>query len=216
MTKKPVVLVLHGPAGAGKDAVINQLRERTGIRRATSTTTRAPRAGERDRVDYYFVSREEFKRGVEAGEFCEWANVYGDLKGVRRTEVEGPLSRGEDLIIRTDVQGARSWREQLRGAVFVFIMADDPATLRRRLEERRSETEDTMEARKAGLEEELEDIPNNDFTVVNRQGHLEEAVDELQQILDSIRADEDREPPRLVLPDRAPVQTEHRAPSTEH
>jgi len=200
VTKKPVVLVLHGPAGAGKDAVINQLRKRTGIKRATSTTTREPRAGEKDGVDYYFLSREEFERGVEAGEFCEWANVYGDLKGVRRTEVEGPLARGEDLIIRTDVQGARSWREQLRGAVFVFIMADDPATLRRRLEERQSETENTMAARRAGLEEELADVPNNDHTVVNRQGHLAEAVDELQRIVEAVRADEEREPPRLLGP----------------
>lgn len=198
MSEKPVLLVLHGPAGAGKDAVINGLRARTGIKRATSATTRPRRDGEREGVDYFFLSKDEFERGISAKEFCEWAVVYKDYKGVQRSEIEVPLGNGEDLIVRTDVQGARTWRTLLEGAIFVFIMADDPDTLRKRLEERLTETAQSLETRLGELDEELADIPNNDYVVRNRHGHLEEAIDDLQRILEKERSNPDRAVPRLL------------------
>jgi guanylate kinase len=195
--RKPIVIVLHGPAGVGKDSVIELLRQRTGIHRATSSTTRAPREGERDGVDYHFLAWDEFQRGIEHGDFVEWARVYDDLKGVHTSEVTGPLERGEDLIIRTDVQGARSWRDQLDGAIFVFLMAEDRDALRARLLNRGSETVDSLERRLKEIDEEIDDIPNNDYVVINHHNGLETAVAEIEAIMERECVNPDRPAPRL-------------------
>jgi len=195
--RKPIVIVLHGPAGVGKDSVIGELRARTGIHRATSSTTRPPREGERDGVDYHFLTREEFERQVAAGEFIEWAQVYDDLKGVHVSEVVGPIAAGQDLIIRTDVQGARTWRQKLEGGTFVFLMAEDREALRARLMGRGSETLDSLERRLAEIDEEIEDIPNNDYVVYNHHGALDRAVDELAAIIERERVNPARPRPRV-------------------
>jgi len=196
--RKPVVIVLHGPAGVGKDAVVDALRQRTGIRRATSCTTRAPREGEQDGVHYHFLTHEQFEEEIVAGAFAEWAWVYDDLKGVRRSEIEGPVSRGEDLVIRTDVQGARTWRERLEGAVFVFLVAEDRDTLMARLAGRNSETPESLARRMEEIETELADIPNNDHVVVNHHGRLEDAVREVEAIIERERANPGRPVPRIL------------------
>ena len=103
MKERQVVVILHGPSGVGKDAVVDTLRERIGIHRATSTTSRAPRKGEENGVHYHFVSREEFEEMIAAGEFAEYAKVYQDRKGLERRELFDPLEEGRDVIIRTDV-----------------------------------------------------------------------------------------------------------------
>jgi len=196
--RRPLIIVLHGPSGAGKDSVIDALRERTGIHRATSSTSRAPREDERDGNHYHFLTEEEFRRKIERGDFAESAVVYGDYKGLERAEVEGPLSRGEDVIIRTDVQGARTWRTKLDGAVFVFLTVDDHDALKERLEKRGSETRESFERRSAELEEELADMENNDYVVHNRRGELEEAVDELERIIQAEHLNPARPPARLI------------------
>ena len=194
----PVVIVLHGPSGVGKDSVIDELRRRTGIHRPTSSTSRKPRKGEVDGVDYHFHPRKEFERRIAAGQFVEWATVYKDLKGVERYEVERPLSQGRDMIIRTDVQGARTWRTQMEGAIFVFLMAEDREALRSRLIRRASEDGESLEVRMAELDEELADIPNNDYLVINHHGQLSRAVDEIIAIMDDARRDTTRTAPRLT------------------
>lgn len=220
--RKPLVIVIHGPAGVGKDSVIDELKLRSDIHRATSSTTRAPRAGEQQGREYHFVSREAFQRGIDAGEFYEWAKVYDDLKGLLTREVAGPISRGQDLIIRTDVQGARTWREKLIGGVFIFLMPgsehtpDVPlresvgdllrkpavldevrAILRKRLIERDSETGETLVRRLAEIDEEIKDIPNNDYVVYNRQGELSRAVADVEEIMAYERANPARPAPAL-------------------
>jgi guanylate kinase len=196
--RRPLVIVLHGPSGAGKDSVIDRLRERTGIHRATSSTSRPPRADERHGNHYHFLTEEEFREKIERGDFAEWALVYGDYKGLERTEVEGPLANGEDVIIRTDVQGARTWRTKLKGAVYVFLTADDRDAIRERLHRRGTETKETFERRLAELEAELADMENNDYIVHNRRGRLEEAVDELERIIQAEHLNPDRPKARLV------------------
>ncbi|GIW17230.1 guanylate kinase [Tepidiforma sp.] len=198
MSGKPLVIVLHGPSGVGKDSVIDRLRERLGIHRATSSTTRPPRPGEIDGVHYHFLTETEFRRKIEAGEFAEWADVYGDLKGVERREIEPFLASGQDVIIRTDVQGARTWRRKLEGAVFIFLTAEDREVLRARLAARGSEDPQSLARRLAELEEELADIPNNDYVVINRHGQLEQAVDEIAGIIARERCNPDRPPARLI------------------
>ncbi len=197
MIANPLVIVLHGPSGVGKDTVIEALRARTGIHRATSSTTRAPRDNEQHGVDYYFLSKEEFLRKVESGDFAEHAVVYGDLKGLERIEIEGPLERGEDVIIRTDVQGARTWRERLEGAVFIFLVAEDREALRGRLIERRTEDGESLARRLAELEEELSDVENNHYVVVNHHGRQAEAVDEIAAIIAREKREEARPAVRL-------------------
>ncbi|MGH2608520.1 MAG: guanylate kinase [Tepidiformaceae bacterium] len=193
----PVVIVIHGPSGVGKDTVIDRLRERTNIHRATSTTSRSPRHYEEDGVHYHFVNEDEFERKIEAGDFIEHARVYDQWKGVERREIEDSLARGEDVIIRTDVQGARTWREKLEGAVFVFLMAEDREALRERLLNRGSEDEGSLAVRLAEFEAELADIDNNDYVVINRHGRLDDAIDEIAEIIERERANAGRPAPRL-------------------
>ncbi|MBA4179288.1 MAG: guanylate kinase [Anaerolinea sp.] len=197
MKKKPLVIVLHGPAGVGKDSVIEKLQERTGIKRATSSTTRSPREGEEHGRDYYFLSWAEFEAGIAAGEFVEYATVYDDYKGVRASEVRRLLESGEDMIIRTDVQGARTWRDKLDGAIFIFLMAEDRETLRARLIGRQSETVDAIERRLAEIDAEIDDIPNNDYVVYNHHGALDAAVAEIEAIMERERVNPARPRPHL-------------------
>jgi len=198
VSEKPLVLVLHGPSGVGKDTVIDALRKKTGIHRATSSTTRRPRPDEVDGSDYHFLSCSEFEEKIKAGDFLEYARVYGDWKGLERGDVLGPLSEGRDVIIRTDVQGARTWRERMEGAVFVFLLAESRESLQARLRERGSEDGESLERRLAELEAELADVDNNDYLVVNRQGQIEETVAELEEIIRKERDNPERPPPRLV------------------
>lgn len=197
MTRKPLVIVIHGPSGVGKDTIIDRLRERTRIHRATSTTSRPPRHYEEEGVHYHFVSDREFERKIAAGDFIEHARVYDQWKGVERREVEDWLIRGEDVIIRTDVQGARTWREKLEGAIFVFLIAEDREALRQRLVSRGSEDDGSLAIRIAELEDELADIDNNDYVVVNRHGKLDEAIDEICAIIEKERQNPARPPARL-------------------
>lgn len=191
--RRPLILVLHGPSGVGKDTVIARLRERTGIHRATSSNSRPMREGEEDGVDYHFFSREAFEQKIEAGDFLEHASVYDDYKGLERREVEEPLAEDRDVLIRTDLQGAKALRDMLRGAVFVLLRAESREALRARLTARETETAETLARRLAEVDEELADAPNNNYVVVNREGALEEAVDELVDIIERERGNPNRE-----------------------
>jgi len=195
---KPVVLVLHGPSGVGKDTVIDRLRQRTGIHRATSSTSRPPRPGEIDGKHYHFYSREEFERKRAAGEFAESAIVYGDWKGLERREIEEPLRKGQDVIIRTDVQGARTWRRKLEGAVFVALVARDRETLKARLIGRGSEDPESLARRLAEVDAELADVENNHYVVYNEEGQVDAAVEDLIRIIEKERCNPERPMPRLL------------------
>lgn len=199
MNARPLVIVLHGPSGVGKDAVIDRLRERTGIHRATSSTSRPPRPDEVDGNHYHFLSEAQFEEKIRTGEFAEWARVYDDYKGLERREVEAPLQEGRDVIIRTDVQGARTWRQRLEGAIFVFLMAEDREALRTRLASRGSEDAASLARRLGELEEELADIENNDYVVYNRHGELEATVDEIDRIIKRERRNSRRPQARLRI-----------------
>ena len=197
MSTPPLVIVIHGPSGVGKDTIIDRLRDRTHIHRATSTTSRPPRHYEGEGDHYHFVSEDEFERKIEAGDFIEYARVYDQWKGVERKEIEGPLSTGKDVIIRTDVQGARSWRKSIEGAVFIFLMAEDREALKERLTSRGSEDERSLAVRIAEFEAEMDDVDNNDYKVINRHGRLDDAIDELIAIIEAERAKPGRTAPRL-------------------
>lgn len=187
MKRRQVVVILHGPSGVGKDSVVEKLKERLDIHRAISTTSRPPREYEVDGVHYHFVSSDRFEEMIARGEFAEFARVYDQWKGLEKRELLVPLEAGKDVVIRTDVQGARHWRRVLEGAISIFLMAEDREALRARLIDRQTEDGKSLERRAAELEEELADLEQNDYVVINHHERLDETADEVAAIIERER-----------------------------
>lgn len=152
---------------------------------SVSCTTRPPRAGETDGVDYRFVGAAEFDRLVDAGAFLEWAEVFGHRYGTLRSHVEEELARGRDVLLEIDVQGARQVREAVRGAVLIFLCPPSEAELARRLRARRTEDDAIIARRLAEARRELAEASWFDHVVVNDD--LERGTTEVAAILASHR-----------------------------
>lgn len=177
-----VLYVISGPAGAGKGTLVSRVLSRTeGAWLSISATTRPPRGSERDGVDYRFLSVEEFERGIESGEFLEWALVHGNYYGTPRTPIEEHLSRGEAVLLEIDVQGGFQVRERYPDATLVFIAPPDPDELRRRLVGRGTDAPDVIERRLANATAEMEASADYDIVIVNDD--LETATEELAAVL---------------------------------
>ena len=185
--RRGVLLVLAGTSGAGKGTIGAQLRARDpGLHWSVSWTTRARRAGEREGVDYHFVSREEFERLRDAGGFLEWFEVYGDLKGTPLQYVTDELAAGHDVMLEIDVQGALAVKAKLPEALLVFVRAPSREEQRRRLEARGSETEESIARRLARADDE-ERIGAERFDAVVVNDLVERAVEEVAAILNNRR-----------------------------
>ncbi|XP_062176906.1 guanylate kinase 2, chloroplastic/mitochondrial [Alnus glutinosa] len=189
-TPGPLIVVISGPSGVGKDAVIKRLREvRQNLHFVVTATSRARRPGEVDGEDYYFVSKEEFLRMVERNELLEYALVYGEYKGIPRRQVREYMARGCDVVLRVDIQGARTLRRILGdSAVFVFVVAESEAVMVERLVERRTENREQLLVRIATAREEVTHVRSFDYVVVNRDGELERAVRLVESIIDAEKA----------------------------
>lgn len=186
----PLIIVISGPSGVGKDAVINKLREvREGIHFVVTATSRAKRPGEVDGKDYYFITKEEFLSLVERNELLEHALVYGDYKGVPKQQIRDYMAKGFDIVLRVDIQGAATLRRILgQSAIFVFLVAESESALVNRLIDRKTETAETLLVRIATAREEVKHVKNFDYVVVNAQGKLENAVKLLESIIDAEKA----------------------------
>ena len=186
---RPVVMILSGPSGVGKDSALDAL-EKLGVQfhRVVTATTRPPRPGEVDGVDYHFVSMKRFAEMIENDELLEYAIVYGDYKGVPKSEIVEPLKRGIDVIMRVDVQGAETMARKLPGAVTVFLTTSSEEELIQRLRERKTESEEQIAIRIAYARKELEELPKFQYAVVNRHDKLEETARVLWAILTATRA----------------------------
>ncbi len=186
---RPVVMILSGPSGAGKDSALDAL-ERLGVpfHRVVTATTRPPRPGEVDGVDYHFVSMKRFAEMIDRDELIEYAMVYGDYKGVPKSEIIEPLARGEDVIMRVDVQGAETMAKKLPGAVTVFLTVPSEEELIQRLQERKADSDEQIAIRIAHARKELEELPKFQYAVVNRRDMLEETARVLWAILTATRA----------------------------
>ncbi|CAI5493643.1 unnamed protein product [Closterium sp. Naga37s-1] len=184
---QPLVVVISGPSGVGKDAVIKCLQEtRPDIHFVVTATSRERRAGEVDGQDYIFVSREEFEAMRDGGELLEHAVVYGDYKGIPKKQVRDSLARGTDVVLRIDVQGAATMRSLLgSSAVFVFLVAETEHALVQRLVRRKSESVEKLLVRVGTAREELGRRGEFDYVVVNAEGQLEATVDTLCSIIDA-------------------------------
>jgi len=131
------VFIISAPSGSGKSTLVSYLmRGVAGLRFSVSYTTRAPRGEERDGREYYFISREQFEARVERGEFLEWAEVFGNLYGTHRSELDRAAMEGMDLVLDIDVQGARQLKERIPGAVSIFILPPSRQVLEQRLRAR--------------------------------------------------------------------------------
>jgi guanylate kinase len=179
---KPKVLVITGPSGVGKGTLIRALLDRfPRFRLSVSATTRAPRPGETDGVDYHFLSDEEFQRRLDAGEFLEHAEYAGHRYGTLRSEIdraEGPL------MLEIEVQGARQVREALPEAKQIFIAPPNPEALRLRLATRGTDAPEEVERRLETAAQELE--ARREFAHVVVNDRLEKAVDELSDLVATI------------------------------
>jgi guanylate kinase len=182
--RRGVLLVLAGTSGAGKGAIGEQLRAtHPELRWSVSWTTRSPREGEVEGVDYHFVTHAEFEALRDAGGFLEWFEVYGDLKGTPRAFVDGELEAGHDVMLEVDVQGALAIRAKMPEALLVFVRAPSREEQRRRLLARGSETEASIERRlgEAAAEEERAE---RDFDAVVVNTTVEQAVRDVAAILE--------------------------------
>ena len=178
----PPVIVITGPSGVGKGTLIRALLERhPELRLAVSATTRPPRPGERDGVDYHFLSPAEFDRRVAAGEFVEHATYAGNRYGTLRSELERGAREGGGVVLEIEVQGARQVRDALPDAIEIFIAPPSPEALRARLAARATDDEAVVERRLRVAEEELR--AREEFRHVLVNDRLDEAVEELDAIV---------------------------------
>lgn len=152
----PLVVVISGPSGVGKDAVIRRLQSRRpDIYFVVTATSRPMRRGERDGVDYYFVTRETFENWIATDQLLEHAVVYGEYKGIPKRQVEEAIIRGNDVVLRIDVQGAATVRNLLPDIVTIFLVAESEKELVNRLVARKTEPEDKMKVRIATAKSEM-------------------------------------------------------------
>ena len=180
----PLVVVLSGPSGVGKDEVLTALKARgVPFHFVVTATTRPQRRDETDGVDYHFVSVAEFAEMIETGDLLEHALVYGDYKGIPKQQVRDALGGGQDVLLRIDIQGAQTVKRLIDGAVFIFLIADSMDELERRLRERKTEPPDRLKMRIATAREEMKRVCDFHYVVVNRRNRLDETVDTILAII---------------------------------
>ena len=181
-------MVLSGPSGVGKDAVLGEVRRRGfPCHDVVTATTRPQREGEGDGVDYYFLTDAKFQEMKERGELLEWAEVYGHWYGVRKSQVEGPLSQGQDVIMKMDIQGAATIKRLFPNSVLIFIAPPSFEELARRLRQRKTESGIDLEVRLRTAKEEMKSLPLFDYIVVNEADKLGIVVSEIQAIITAER-----------------------------
>ncbi|MDQ1467836.1 MAG: guanylate kinase [Actinomycetota bacterium] len=182
-----VLLVIAGPSGAGKGTIVSLLKEREpSLRWSVSWTTRAPREGEVDDLDYHFATREEFERLRDADGFLEWFDVYGDLKGTPDAPVRKHLAEGHDVLLEVDVKGALAVRRKYPDAMLVFVRPPSREEQRARLERRGQDAPEKIERRLAAAAAEEQEAVHFDHVVENDD--VERAVAEVAAILARRRA----------------------------
>ena len=177
------LFIIAGCSGVGKGTLLNLfLKQNPNVKLSISATTRLPREGETDGVNYFFITNEEFKHLIDNNEFLEWAEFSGHLYGTKKSFVEKTLNKGTDLILEIEVQGAKQVKEKMPDAISIFIMPPSIEELEQRLRGRKTETEEAIQTRLHEVKREIEAGKNFDYKIVN--DNIEEALKDLQKIFD--------------------------------
>ncbi|HET8630359.1 MAG TPA: guanylate kinase [Thermomicrobiales bacterium] len=181
---RPRLIVISGPSGVGKDTIIDRMRAlHPEMHFAVTATTRPRRPGEIDGIHYYFYDREEFEAKLEAGEFMESAEVYGNLYGVPRPPVRNAIARGQDVVVKVDPQGAKTLREIAPAGIFIFIAPPSLDELAQRLRTRKTDEPDVLFARLQTAQRELATAGLFDYVVFNESDRQDDTVDAIMAIL---------------------------------
>jgi guanylate kinase len=193
------VFIISAPSGSGKSTLVHRLLgSHPELTFSISCTTREPRGAERDGVEYNFLSRKEFEAMIEAGEFLEYAEVFGNYYGTHRAEsLDRALSEGKDLVLDIDVQGARQLKVALPDAVSIFVLPPSRKILEARLRARSQDSEEVIERRLRGAAAEVANYRQYDYVLINRE--LEQSVVKLESIVTAerlrrVRMDEEVQP----------------------
>ncbi len=184
LPRSPLLIVLSGPSGAGKDVVLSRIRELDyPLRYITTVTTRPQRASEKDNIDYHFVSTERFQEMISGGELLEWANVYGNWYGVPKQPVKQALDEGQDTIVKVDIQGAATIRKIIPQAVFIFLTPPSIEEVIIRLKQRHTESAPELALRIKTAEKELNQLLLFDYVIINKRDEIELAVSDIKAII---------------------------------
>ncbi len=184
-TKKGKLFVISGSSGVGKGTLLKRLLEKNPqLEVSISATTRNPRPGEIDGVNYFFVTKEEFLKEVENGDFLEWAEFNGNYYGTKQAWVERNLNKGKNLILEIETKGALQIKNKLPDSVLIFILPPSLEELEHRLRGRNTEDEETIQGRLHEVRREIECSKNYDYTIVNDD--LDNALEELERVINSI------------------------------
>ncbi|MCP5095308.1 MAG: guanylate kinase [Chloroflexi bacterium] len=183
----PLLIVISGPSGVGKDTIALGLIEKRPEKFyfVVTATTRPPREGEIHGKDYFFLSTDEFAHMIESNEFLEHAIVYNDYKGIPKEHIRNALASGKDVIMRVDVQGAATVRKLIPNATFIFLTTRSEDILVKRLRERKSETSEGLNLRTATARLEMKRIDEFDYCVLNEEGKQEETMHTILSIIDA-------------------------------
>ena len=194
---RPLLVVLSGPSGVGKDALLTKVKQ-SGypLKSITTVTTRCKRANERDNEHYHFVIPGKFQEMIRNGELLEWANVYGNWYGVPKQPIQKALGKGQDTIVKVDIQGAATIKKILPEVVSIILMPPSMEELVSRLNQRRTETPFDLALRIKTAEVETRQLDLFDYVIVNREGEVDLAVSEIKAI---ITAEKCRVNPRKII-----------------
>ena len=192
----PLLIILSGPSGVGKDAVLARMKELGfPLKFVTTLTTRSRRPNEKNDIDYHFVSAERFQEMRKNNELLESARVYGNWYGVPRGDVKAALDKGQDVVVKVDIQGAATIRKIVPQAVFIFLVPPSMEELGKRLKQRHTESPADLAMRLKTAEEEMQQSSLFDYMVVNRVEGIEQAVAEIKAI---VTAEKCRVAPRVI------------------
>jgi guanylate kinase len=181
---QPLLIVISGPSGVGKDSVVGRMSARKlPFHFVVTATTRPPREDETHGVDYFFYTKDQFAEMIEKGELIEYAIVYNDFKGIPKSQVREAFKSGKDVVMRLDVQGAATIRELYPEALLIFLVTGTEEELENRLRKRKSEKQEGLKLRVATARQELKRVVEFDYVVENRDSRLDEAVDTIEAII---------------------------------